>query len=148
MNKSISYHFEQRFLGILCLLLLFLVSTTSVHAQASDTTVLYKHDLKYVGSSTTIDPNYRYVMEELIEILNTNPATTIHIRGHVCCGPSDRISFTRARRVFKYFVKHGIDRQRISFKGYSDEVPLVFPEKTEEDEFMNRRVDFIINYHS
>lgn len=130
----------------------FLIFINANPATANTLTVkdsinIYKNDLKYIGSSTSIDPNYRYVMEELIQILAANPKATIHIRGHVCCGPSDRISFKRARRVFKFLVQHGISRQRISFKGYSNKIPLAYPEETEEDEFLNRRVDFIITYN-
>lgn len=140
---------KSRVLGPLCLALAVFTTTCVLadNTPVSDSVKVYKHDLKYIGSSTSIDPNYRYVMEELIEILTNNPEATIHIRGHVCCGPSERISFKRARRVFKYLVQHGIDRQRISFKGYSNKIPLSYPEKTEDDEYNNRRVDFIISYH-
>ncbi len=151
-NKSNSrYHLIVKL--VLSIMIMSFINVTNTFAAQSDyspsadSIKLYKHDLKYVGSSTIIDPNYRYVMEELIEILTKNPKTTIHIRGHVCCGPSERISFKRARHVFKYLVQHGISRQRISFKGYSDKIPLAYPEKTEEDEFMNRRVDFIISHN-
>ena len=40
-------------------------------------------------------------------------------------------------------VRSGIDKSRLSFKGYSNTAPAVFPEKKEEDEQRNRRVDFI-----
>lgn len=124
-----------------------LISRAQINPLADSSKMLYKNDLKYIGSSTSIDPNYRYVMEELIDILKANPLATIHVRGHVCCGPNNRISFKRARNIFKLLVAEGISRTRISFAGYSDELPLAYPEKTEADEIINRRVDFVLNFN-
>ena len=108
-------------------------------------TFLFEFDLKYIGSNTRIDDNYQYVLEFLIESLEKNPSWTIHVRGHVCCGPSKKISGKRACNVYKYLIKNGIEESRVTYKGYSDEKPIVFPEKTSEDEKKNRRVDFIIS---
>ncbi len=106
---------------------------------------LYEHSMRYVGSSTSIDMNYRYILEHLVELLEKHPEWTVHIRGHVCCGPSEKISTKRAKKVYQFLLKYGIEEPRLSYKGYSDFMPLVFPEKTEEDEEMNRRVDFVIH---
>jgi flagellar motor protein MotB len=103
--------------------------------------------MRYVGSSTTVDINYRYVVEHLIETLRNNPKFSVHIRGHVCCGPSYKISKRRAKNVYKILKRAGIPENRISYKGYSDSLPSIYPEETEEDEMANRRVDFIIRKH-
>jgi outer membrane protein OmpA-like peptidoglycan-associated protein len=83
----------------------------------------------------------------LIDLLNKNPTWTLHIRGHVCCGPSEKISKKRAKNVYKYLKHAGISPERLTYKGYSDSLPKAFPEKTEADEAQNRRVDFIIHKH-
>lgn len=105
---------------------------------------LFEFDMKYVGSSVHVDPNYASILSYLIDLLNKNPEWTVHIRGHVCCGPSKLVSKRRARKAYLYLKRSGIDKKRLSHKGYNDKAPLVFPEKTEEDERKNRRVDFII----
>jgi len=115
-----------------------------IYHQEDSSEYLYEFDMRYIGSSTSIDINYRYVLEYLIELLCKNPTWTLHIRGHVCCGPSERISVKRAKKVYNFLKRSGIHESRLSYKGYSDQIPLAFPEKTEEDEAMNRRVDFII----
>ena len=113
--------------------------------QPKDSTeYLFEFEMRYVGSSTTLDINYRYVIEHLIETLRNNQDLSVHIRGHVCCGPSDKISKRRAKNVYKILKRAGISENRISYKGYSDSLPSIFPEETEEDEMANRRVDFII----
>ena len=132
--------------------LFFILFITSVVAQKDEyipevlnaNQTLYELDLKYVGSTTDVNANYQYMIQHLVEILKENPLWTIHIRGHVCCGPNLRISKLRARKVYKILAKFGINESRLSYKGYSDEKPLLFPEKTEEDELSNRRVDFVI----
>ena len=105
---------------------------------------LFEYKLFYVGSNVHIDLNYQYVLEHLVELLEANPNWKIEVRGHVCCGPSLRISKRRARKVYNFLKRSGIHKSRITFTGYSDEMPMAFPEKTEDDERVNRRVDFVI----
>jgi len=123
---------------------LLLVLNYNVSAQEKTVQVLYEYDMKYTGSSTGLSTNYRYVMDYLIELMHKNPEWKLHVRGHVCCGPDQKLSDKRAKNVYKYLIRQGIDESRLSYKGYSDSIPLVFPEKTEEDAHQNRRVDFLI----
>lgn len=109
-----------------------------------DSSFIYPRVIRYIGSSTEIDGNYRYMMEDLVKFLNTYEDFKIHIRGHVCCGPAEKVSKKRAKTVYKFLIRAGIDKERISYKGYSDQIPAVWPEKTEEDAAANRRVDFVI----
>lgn len=113
--------------------------------ESDSTQFIYEVSLRYEGSSVSVDPNYQYVLSYLADQLRKNPQWTLHIRGHVCCGPSEKISEKRAKGVFNYLLGLGIPEDRMSYKGYSDRMPLAFPEKKEEDENMNRRVDFVIH---
>lgn len=112
-------------------------------AQQS-TTTLYEYDMKYTGSSTRPNIQYQYILAYLIELMDKNPTWKVHIRGHVCCGPDQKLSEKRAKNVYNYLLKKKIDPSRLSYKGYSDTKPIVFPEKTDEDAHTNRRVDFMI----
>ncbi len=106
---------------------------------------LFEFDMKYLGSSVQVAPNYSSILSYLIDLMQANPSWTVHVRGHVCCGPSYRVSKRRARKAYLYLKRGGIEKDRLTHKGYNDKVPLVFPEKTEEDALKNRRVDFIIS---
>ena len=108
------------------------------------TQFLYEFDIKYLGKSTTVDPNYQYVIGYLVELLEKNPNWTLLVRGHVCCGPAFKISKKRACKAYKVLIEYGIDKNRLTYKGFSDTKPLAFPEKTKEDARINRRVDFVI----
>lgn len=85
-------------------------------------------------------------LRALLSFMQDYPNITAHIRGHICCVPNlnwDDISEARSRTVAYYLLDHGIDRERISFKGYGSSVPFRTPEETEEDRKLNRRVDVI-----
>jgi len=83
------------------------------------------------------------VLDQLYRTLMSYPELHAHFRGHVCCGHNKRISSKRARYVYKYLRKRGVPKERISYKGYSNTIPLVTPERTEADREKNRRVDVI-----
>jgi outer membrane protein OmpA-like peptidoglycan-associated protein len=105
---------------------------------------VFEFDMKYTGSEARVDPNYQYVLDYLVELINETDSVEVHVRGHVCCGPAPRLSKRRARKAYRYLIRAGIDKNKVSYKGYSDEKPMRWPENTEEDELANRRVDFII----
>jgi outer membrane protein OmpA-like peptidoglycan-associated protein len=106
--------------------------------------VLYEFDMKYFGSDFQVDPNYQYVLEHLVLLSHSDSIAHIHVRGHVCCGPSYRLSKRRARKAYKYLKRAGISKTKLSYKGYSDSKPLRWPEEEPEDEAANRRVDFVL----
>lgn len=109
------------------------------------TRFIYDQIIYYQGSSTGLDPHYQYTLDNLFEEMVENLEWTLHIRGHVCCGPAEKVSAKRAKVVYEYFIDRGLSPDRVTYAGYSDRMPLAFPEKTTEDEETNRRVDFMIH---
>lgn len=103
--------------------------------------------IKFVGGKSRVQKDSYDYMEYLKNTLVENPELFAHIRGHVCCGNKPIQSWKRARVVYKYLVKQGVDKKRLSYKGYSNKQPLVYPEITQSDRSANRRVDVIFtNY--
>lgn len=82
-------------------------------------------------------------LSELLSFLQTNENIHAKIRGHVCCADDYSLSNARARVVFDYLIKRNIDPQRLSYKGYSNKMPVIYPEVTEADRIKNRRVDVV-----
>ncbi|NRA12493.1 MAG: OmpA family protein [Crocinitomicaceae bacterium] len=127
--------------------LLFLFISFSSIAQKKDSLsaneYLFDFNMRYTGSEFRVAPNYQYILDYLVEQINSD-SIHVHVRGHVCCGPAYRLSKRRARKTYKYLIRAGADRTKLSFKGYSDERPLIWPEEDEEAELANRRVDFVI----
>jgi outer membrane protein OmpA-like peptidoglycan-associated protein len=95
--------------------------------------------------------------EALTELLNTMkeiPTLTIEIQGHICCeiGDADGVdmdlrtrdlSVQRARAVYLYLFKNGIDVGRMSYKGFGHKYPIT-NEETEAEKTTNRRVEIKI----
>ncbi len=92
------------------------------------------------------------VLVKLVETLKKETNLRIEIQGHVCCfdGNDDgfdydnldhQLSVNRAKAVYDYLIKNGIEASRLAYKGYGYSDPKVFPEITPQDEQMNRRVE-------
>lgn len=96
------------------------------------------------------------VLKKLLTIMQENPTLQIEIQGHICCGKKGgedgiddethkfNLSWTRAQFVYDYLIEHGIDKSRLTYKGYAMSQPLVYPEKTIQDQIKNRRVEVLI----
>ena len=92
------------------------------------------------------------VLEQLVSLLNVHRGLKFKIMGHICCGDSDRpsmdvintrtgqqdLSYARARSVYLYLLKKGIDRRRMRFMGMAYRFPT-----GQGDEF-DRRVEIEI----
>jgi outer membrane protein OmpA-like peptidoglycan-associated protein len=92
------------------------------------------------------------ILDELVGVLNDHPAMRIEIQGHVCCVEGDRdgvdadagtydLSVQRALYVFRYLVLHGIEKSRLTYKGYGAGHKLYPEEKDERERDGNRRVE-------
>jgi outer membrane protein OmpA-like peptidoglycan-associated protein len=92
------------------------------------------------------------VLEQLVSLLNLHRGLRFKIIGHICCGDPERpgmdvintrtgkrdLSYARARSVYLYLLKKGIDRKRMRFMGMAYKFP-----KSMGDEF-DRRVEIEI----
>ncbi len=95
-------------------------------------------------------------LEKLYNVLNDNPKLKISIEGHVCCIPPDApdafdidtgeptLSVNRAKAIYDFLVKKGIDESRLQYQGFGKSHPVVFHEQNEEDAEKNRRVEIRI----
>jgi outer membrane protein OmpA-like peptidoglycan-associated protein len=89
---------------------------------------------------------------KLLQTLKVYPTMKIEIQGHICCidGPKDaldedtgekKLSENRARQVYYYLSSKGIERNRMTYKGYARTQPKRDPELNSNDEQLNRRVE-------
>lgn len=104
-------------------------------------------NLNFYSNSDVVLPDSRYVLTNLLEIMNANPTLVIDIQGHICCQPIDinEISLKRAKAVYDFLLKNRISENRISYKGMGSATPIhALPEQTEEERIENRRVEIEI----
>lgn len=94
-------------------------------------------------------------LEAVSAALKTQPALKLEIRGHVCCGDLGKdvfdkqteqydLSINRAKEVYDFLVDKGVDKTRISYAGYGMKQPMSYPEKGKNDQYRNRRIEFVI----
>ncbi len=101
--------------------------------------------LFFYGNSTRLKPGFESELERLEYALNTHQEVHAEILGHVCCGNKQSLSRRRARVIYRYLIKRGIDKSRLSYDGYGNTRPLVTPEQTEKDRALNRRIEVIFS---
>jgi outer membrane protein OmpA-like peptidoglycan-associated protein len=118
--------------------------------QVSDAKVGDKIRLDNVNfhkNSDVVLDTSKPVMDELLKIMKANPKLKIQIQGHVCCmaETTAKISEKRAKTVYNFLVKKGINKNRLSYTSFGNTRPIYsIPEQTEEERIANRRVEIEI----
>ena len=86
-------------------------------------------------------------LKRLLDYLVENKTVKIEIRGHTDNYGSDaynqKLSGERAKTVYCFLMSNGIDSNRLSYKGYGKDKPIV-PNDTEENRAKNRRTEILI----
>ncbi|MHA7108696.1 OmpA family protein [Sunxiuqinia elliptica] len=86
-------------------------------------------------------------LEKLIIFLDKNPLVKIEIGGHTdTVGEAEMnqsLSENRAKSVYSYLVEHGVNKDRLEYRGYGFSVPMASNE-TSEGRAKNRRTEFKI----
>lgn len=95
-----------------------------------------------------VRPISHVILDTLVEALHSQPAVKkISIEGHTDnIGSAEKnsgLSQARARAVMEYLIKHGVNRQRLTYKGFGAKQPIG-DNATPEGRARNRRVNFII----
>ncbi len=95
------------------------------------------------GKAKLREESYRE-LEKLIAALNNHPEWRIKIDGHTdnvgYAALNLELSFDRARSVYFYLIKNGIDKSRLKYEGFGSSRPLA-DNNSEENKQMNRRVE-------
>ncbi len=117
--------------------------------------VITLENLLFQNMSGVLIPASMPVLEELYTILENNPGLKIRIEGHVCCGGRNDIggpnadygqdvSEMRAATVYKYLTSKGIAKDRLTYSGRGFSAPKFFPENSQAEMLLNRRVEIVI----
>jgi len=104
-------------------------------------------NLNFQFNTFAIVNESRGKLYELLLVMQNNPTLKIEIQGHICCNPSNKgkLSEERAKAIKNFLVGQGIDKARVTFKGFGSTQPIYpLPEKTEEERAANRRVEILI----
>jgi outer membrane protein OmpA-like peptidoglycan-associated protein len=110
------------------------------------TTVNLRNVLFEQGKTVMLPQSYPE-LDLIVNFLQANPKVTIELSGHTDNRgiPSQNLKLSKSRveKVKSYLVSKGIDRRRVSGKGYGGARPIASNDN-EETRQLNRRVEFTI----
>ncbi len=134
-----------------------IVGSFNLNNEDNDSVLVVKNNIK-VGEKVTLKniffENGRYYilpesfpeLNKLGQYLIRNPMMEVQINGHSDNSGSknknQRLSEQRAREVFEYLIKKGV-QNKLYFKGFGSSIPIA-PNETDEGKAKNRRVEFEI----
>jgi outer membrane protein OmpA-like peptidoglycan-associated protein len=105
------------------------------------------NNIQYNTNSAELTKGSKSILEEFANFLKENSSISIEIRGHTdnVGNPINNMALStdRAFTVFDFIEKSGIEKSRISFKGYGDTKPIR-ENTTEQGRTANRRTEFFI----
>ncbi|WP_246008835.1 OmpA family protein [Hymenobacter metallilatus] len=100
----------------------------------------------YDYDKADIRPDAAIELDKLVQTLNDNPKITIELSSHTDSRGKDAYNITlsqkRAESAVAYIVSKGIDKSRITAKGYGETRPVLKNAKTEDEFQRNRRTEF------
>jgi outer membrane protein OmpA-like peptidoglycan-associated protein len=102
-----------------------------------------------------LNPGSKRYLDTLAGFFTKHPDIKFEIQGHICCDYGDQdgldndtkryeLSTNRAKLIYDYFASKGIDTARMRYIGLGSSKPKVYPEVTEYDRYLNRRVELVI----
>jgi outer membrane protein OmpA-like peptidoglycan-associated protein len=104
-------------------------------------------NITFVTDSARLTKDGRRVVREAAEVLEEHPEVEVRVEGHTDSRGSKahnrRLSERRADEVLDRLTKLGVDRDRLTSKGFGENDPLVVP-RTFADLEKNRRVEFTV----
>lgn len=86
-------------------------------------------------------------LDKIVRFLQENPQVKVEISGHTDAtgnaSYNQQLSEKRARSVYTFLLSKGIDRNRLSSKGFGSSKPITSND-TEEGRQQNRRIEFAV----
>ena len=116
---------------------------------------LVLENMHFYGGRHQLLPTSIPVLRELLEIMEDNPTLRILIVGHICCQEpggdgydwdtkTNDLSVNRAKEVYTYLLRNGINPERINYEGRGSNEKLFDVEVNEMQKTANRRVEIVI----
>lgn len=101
-------------------------------------------NITFDTGKSTIKAESQKIIDQMHELLKSNPGLKISIEGHTDnvgnAASNKTLSESRAKAVMDALVAKGIDKSRISSKGFGQEKPVA-DNSTDEGKAKNRRVE-------
>lgn len=105
--------------------------------------------IEFVRGTADLFPGSESILNRIRDFLVLNADLKIEIQGHVNNEGNDNVSTRklserRAKKIMRYFIQSGVNRDRMVAKGYGNKIPIYPIPKTEREDQANRRVEIKI----
>lgn len=104
-------------------------------------------NILFATNSYELNSDAKFILDQFIKFLKENPTVTVTIEGHTDDLGDDTENLTlsenRAKSSMDYLISKGIDKSRLTSKGYGETKPKV-KNSSSENRAKNRRTDFMI----
>lgn len=102
--------------------------------------------INFETGKSVIKTESQSIVDQIAEMLNTEPSIKISIEGHTdnvgTAAANQALSQNRAKAVMDAIIAKGIDKARLSSKGWGQNKPVA-DNSTEEGKARNRRVEIV-----
>ena len=102
--------------------------------------------INFETGKSDIKPESQSIIDQISEMMNTNPTLKISIEGHTdnvgASASNQTLSESRAKAVMNALITKGIDKTRLSAKGWGATKPIA-DNATEDGKAKNRRVEIV-----
>jgi outer membrane protein OmpA-like peptidoglycan-associated protein len=102
--------------------------------------------INFETGKSDIKSESQKTIEQIVEMLKSNPALKISVEGHTdnvgTPASNQTLSENRAKAVMNAIITAGIDKTRLSSKGWGQTKPIA-ENKTEDNKAKNRRVEIV-----
>lgn len=103
-------------------------------------------NILFATNKAVIEPESEEIVDQIYQMLKNNASLKVSIEGHTDntgkAAGNKTLSENRAKTVMETLVSKGIDKTRLSSKGWGQEVPVA-DNRTEEGRAKNRRVEIV-----
>jgi len=108
-----------------------------------------KEKIQFAINSPRIDPESLPALDEAVKALQDNRGFRVQLQGHASSEGGDErnqeLSEQRAQAVLDYLVSHGVDKSRVTSRGFSSSRPTE-SNTTASGREANRRVEFVVEF--
>ncbi len=123
--------------------------TSIGNAKKGDKIELY--NIYFIGGRHVVMQASMQYLDILLNTMKNYPKLEIEIQGHICCQRYGdgvdidtgfkNLSVARAEYIYDYLVSNGIDKNRLSYKGFGADRKL---KNTNINDARNRRVEILV----
>lgn len=117
-------------------------STMAAEIEKTGSVAVY--GINFETGKATLTPDSENVLQEVLALMKQQPAWRFEVQGHTdnvgTKAANQTLSDQRAGAVVAWLVKSGVEKERLTSKGYGDTQPVA-PNATEDGRAKNRRVE-------